>query len=189
MKRSLFLLTFLFSSAFAQFHSFPMPAKIIPLTAVGSGGTTHGDKDAACMRAEERAADDVEMSCYNRDGELTDLRLSACDCRKKSGSKDDYNCEVTAFARCLVRPHLPTLQKIVGLGAGGTSNGDKMSACEKAEARAMTEAETQCFQAGGQSAGLSFTPCDCRKVSGSKDDYRCEIKALLDCRMNFGWGF
>jgi len=70
------------------------------LRAVGSGGTTVGDKPAACERARERAQAEVYGQCSNYHGAITTQSFSGCGCRHMGGQK--WNCDVTAFATCRV---------------------------------------------------------------------------------------
>ncbi len=76
------------------------PPRIVTVTGRGSGGTTNGDRSAACWRAEDRALYAVASSCSNMRGNLVSSYAQQCNCHKKPGSKDDYNCDVNAVGRC-----------------------------------------------------------------------------------------
>jgi hypothetical protein len=95
------------SSALADHNHFPPPPHFPPhhshsvvVVGEGKGGTTHGEKDEACARAEERASFDARLACDHYNGWVSDEDYSSCKCVKKKGSKDDYTCEVRVRARC-----------------------------------------------------------------------------------------
>jgi hypothetical protein len=82
---------------------FPRPQpvrRVITVTNEGSGGTTGGDRGAACERANERALTGLAEVCGNQRGLLLNSSGGTCDCRKHPGSRDDYSCKVTAVGSC-----------------------------------------------------------------------------------------
>ncbi len=174
-KRMLALFMFLFSySILAQ--------QILPLTATGSGGTTTGDKVAACMRAQDRANINVTNSCFSKNGQLIDLRFSDCKCHKKPGSKDDYNCDIIAYGKCqlAISYHY---EQMIGVGIVNTMHGDTSSACFFAQDRALREAQNRCAWVYGQAEGYQFGPCNCVKIPGPNYEYSCRSDAYLQCRV------
>ncbi len=82
--------------------AFGAEARIVRIVGNGSGGTTTGDRDAACGRAYERAERDAERSCDRRDGDVLDYQDGNCSCRRVPGSRDDYNCDATVTASCSI---------------------------------------------------------------------------------------
>ncbi|MEZ4813887.1 MAG: hypothetical protein R3A80_01605 [Bdellovibrionota bacterium] len=77
-------------------------ARIVRIVGEGTGGTTTGDKPAACGRAYDRAERDADRKCDRRDGDVLDFQDGNCHCRKVSGSRDDYNCDATVTASCSI---------------------------------------------------------------------------------------
>ena len=99
---SFLLLTFVFGGVLhaADFHR---GSRVYSISGYGKGGTTRGDKRAACDRAYMRAEWDAEDTChYDYDGWVLETRELGCSCRKKKGSKDDYNCEARVRTECEV---------------------------------------------------------------------------------------
>ena len=78
-----------------QMHPAP---HIITLTSQGSGGTTVGDKPAACERAQERAQFNLVEQCSQSHGNLLQFHFSSCRCRHISGQK--YDCDMDAYGDC-----------------------------------------------------------------------------------------
>jgi len=79
--------------------------RIITVTGIGKGGTTTGDKDAARERAFSRAERDAVRNCERKDGYVLGFYYDFYDdssCKKKSGTRDDYNCEAWVQADCEV---------------------------------------------------------------------------------------
>lgn len=77
-------------------------ARIVRIVGNGKGGTTNGDRDAACGRAYERAERDADRQCDRRDGEVLSTQDGNCHCRREAGSQDDYNCDATVEASCSI---------------------------------------------------------------------------------------
>ncbi len=82
-----------------EMNPIPQP-HVYSLTARGGGGTTVGDKNAACERARERAQADIYGQCSGYHGAITSLSYSSCGCKHMGGQK--YNCDVDARAQCRV---------------------------------------------------------------------------------------
>ena len=78
----------------------PGNPKVITVTGTGAGGTTVGDKNAACDRAQERAIDDAANSCSQHHGWVTSSQASSCSCKSEGGSKKKINCRANATATC-----------------------------------------------------------------------------------------
>lgn len=74
--------------------------RIVSIIGQGSGGTTAGDKNAACDRARERAYDDARFSCSARQGFPLDSTYSSCRCDRKPGTRDDYVCRTEINLNC-----------------------------------------------------------------------------------------
>jgi len=92
-----------FPRPFPQPFPRPQPVRrVITVTNEGSGGTTGGDRGAACERANERAIAGLPAVCGNQRGLLLNSSGGSCDCRKHPGSKDDYSCKVVAIGSCEV---------------------------------------------------------------------------------------
>lgn len=73
---------------------------IVSIYKEGSGGTSSGDKTAACGLAEERAQEEARFDCSRRRGDVVDYTFGSCRCEKKSGSRDDYTCRTTVNLSC-----------------------------------------------------------------------------------------
>lgn len=97
MKSFKFLMSLMFAVG-----ALSAEARIVRVVGHGSGGTTNGDRDAACGRAYDRAERDAERSCDRRDGDILDYQDGDCRCHKKPGSRDDYNCDATVSASCSI---------------------------------------------------------------------------------------
>ncbi|NCN28001.1 hypothetical protein GW915_10535 [bacterium] len=91
---TLILASVLFSGAAFAGHD-----RVITVVGNGVGGTTHGDKRAACDRAE----DDAASECSSRRGYLEYVRERSCNCQKKPGSRDDYTCRASVYGDCYIR--------------------------------------------------------------------------------------
>lgn len=76
---------------------------VIRVQGYGKGGSTVGDRRAACGRAYERADDDAYFNCRHRNGYVQYVQENHCGCRVKSGTRDDLVCEATVTAGCEVR--------------------------------------------------------------------------------------
>jgi hypothetical protein len=86
------------------FTSFSAEARVIRVTGYGKGGTTEGDKRAACNRAYDRAEYDAESSCYRRYGNIIRMWENGCSCRRKQGGTNrEYVCEAKIAADCDTR--------------------------------------------------------------------------------------
>ena len=82
----------------------PRSNRIITVTGEGGGGTSDGNRDSACYRAEDRALYDVSSKCAGYRGYLLDSRLTgSCYCSRVSGSRDDYKCRQSAVGSCEIR--------------------------------------------------------------------------------------
>jgi hypothetical protein len=90
-------------AAHAETFAARRDTRVITIVGHGKGGTTVGDKAAACDRAYERAEDDAYDSCADERGYVLSTEDDSCRCTKKSGSRDDYNCEARVYADCEVR--------------------------------------------------------------------------------------
>jgi hypothetical protein len=154
-------------------------AKIVRITGEGSGGTTHGDREAACDRAYDRATDDAENQCFNRDGDVLGSERNSCSCRKKPGSRDDYNCEATVRLNCDVacRPNVINLQA-EGLGIDFNRN----QACNDASRRAQDDTSYQCSRRDGFIRSNEELSCNCRRLNGG--DYECRANVRSECEVN-----
>ncbi len=154
-------------------------ARTVRLTGVGAGGTTHGDRDAACGRAYERAQFDAEDQCYRKDGDVLDSVEEGCSCRKKPGSRDDYNCEARVRLSCEVqcRPSEVTLQ-----GQGQGFDFDRSLACNDALRRAEDDTRYQCSRRDGFITYSEELSCNCRRLSGG--DYECRSQVRSTCELN-----
>ena len=87
----------------AALLAFTAEARIVYVTGQGTGGTTHGDKEAACDRAYERAENNADRKCDSRGGDVMDYDQNSCHCHKISGSRDDYSCDASVEASCSIR--------------------------------------------------------------------------------------
>lgn len=86
---------------------YPVPTtRVITVVGRDSGGTSHGDRNAACNRAYSRAEYDAANSCASYRGYLISTRAAGCDCRRKPGSRDDYNCTATVYGDCEIRERI-----------------------------------------------------------------------------------
>lgn len=70
------------------------------VSAEGSGGTTNGDREAACGRAADRALDGVYAQCSGRYERLLETWLDSCRCARKPKTRDDYVCRQWAHGTC-----------------------------------------------------------------------------------------
>ncbi len=93
---------FLFSLLVTAFLTLSGEARELSIMGKGSGGTTHGDREAACGRAYERAENDALDQCDLREAYATDIRQGSCGCRRKPGSRDEYSCDATVRLSCEV---------------------------------------------------------------------------------------
>jgi hypothetical protein len=177
MKKNVLLFIFTIMSTSLMAFS-----QILPLTVIGKGGTTTGDKVAACAKAQSRANIDITSSCISHNGKLIDLNFSACSCHKKPGSKDDYNCDITAFGKCQLAP-THHYEQFIGTGVMNTVYGDTARACFFAQDRALREAQNRCNWVYGQPVSHQFSPCNCVKIPGPNYEYSCRVDAYLQCRV------
>ena len=156
--------------------------QIVNMTVIGKGGTTTGDKIAACSKAQSRANIDITSNCMAQNGKLIDLNFSSCKCLKKPGSMDDYNCDVTAYGKCqLMSTH--HYEQFIGTGIMNTYYGDTARACFFAQDRALREAQNRCAWVYGQPVSHQFSPCHCSKIPGPNYEYSCRVDAYLQCRV------
>ncbi len=154
-------------------------ARIIRISGNGTGGTTVGDKEAACERAYERAERDADRQCYDRDGESLGLRQDECHCRRKPGSRDDYTCEAEVTLQCdvLCRP-----SQIMLSGSGLGIDYNRNQACNDATRRAEDDNYISCQQREGIIVSSNELSCNCRRLSGG--DYECRSTVQSSCEVN-----
>jgi hypothetical protein len=151
--------------------------------AEGVGGTSRGDRAAACQNAEERADADLRMQCSRPNQQIADQIYDRCNCVKKAGSRDDYTCRIKAKAVCHNFPGYRDVITIRKEGSGGTSRGDTGAACARAEERAFDEARFECSRRRGSVLDSVYGSCRCTKKAGSKDDYTCRTTVSLNCEL------
>ncbi|MEZ4813853.1 MAG: hypothetical protein R3A80_01430 [Bdellovibrionota bacterium] len=154
-------------------------ARVVRLVGNGTGGTTHGDKEAACQRGYERAEDDAYNQCYRRDGDVLDSYEESCRCRKKPGSRDDYNCDATVRVSCEVacRPEQTQFQ---GNGLGIDYNSSV--ARDDAFRRAEDDARLSCSRRGGFVVWSEEISNTCRRTSTG--EYECRSNVRSTCELN-----
>lgn len=168
----LFALAVMASAGLAQ-------ARIVHIVGSGPGGTTTGDKEAACERAYSRAERDAERQCFNRDGEALSLRQEDCHCRREAGSRDDYKCTAEVTLQCDVacRPSQTLLE-----GSGLGIDRDRNIACNDASRRAEDDTYLSCQQRDGLIVSSHEMSCNCRRLTGG--DYECRSTVQSTCELN-----
>jgi len=78
----------------------PPRDRVISLTAPGKGGSTEGDRQAACQRASDRAFADVVGQCSRYRGNVQSTRYGSCNCR---GPNRDLVCETHVVVSCVIQ--------------------------------------------------------------------------------------
>lgn len=95
--------TMIFSESHAQWgHQWPsgrIPVRIVTVTGHASGGSSYGDRSAACNRAYDRAENEVAKQCSYHRGYLLNVVSMGCDCR---GPSRDLVCRANARGECEV---------------------------------------------------------------------------------------
>lgn len=170
---------FLFNLVAAAFLTLGAEAREVTIIGNGSGGTTHGDREAACGRAYERAENDALNQCERRDGYAVDLRQGSCGCRRKPGSRDDYNCDASVRLSCEVACR-PQSTLLTGTGLGLDFN--RSLACDDAFRRAEDDTQWSCSNRNGFVVDTQEESCNCRRLMGG--DYECRSTVTSVCQMN-----
>lgn len=158
--------------------SFSAEAREIRITGNGSGGTSHGDRDAACGRAYERAENDAYDQCDNRNGDPLSMTQGSCNCRRKPGTRDDYVCDATVRLTCEVACR-PQVTQISGTGLGFDFN--RSVACDDAFRRAEDDTQWSCSRRGGYVVDTREQSCNCRRLVGG--DYECRSNVTSTCEL------
>lgn len=154
-------------------------ANIVRIIGNGSGGTTHGDREAACDRAYERAEDDAVNQCFRRDGDALDLSQGACHCRRKPGSRDDYACDATVRLNCEVACR-PSEIQLSATGLGMDYN--RAAACDDAIRRAEDENAYNCSRRGGFITFNNEVSSNSRRLNSG--EYECRSTVQSSCELS-----
>ncbi len=78
---------------------YPNYPYVVTVQGHGAGGSTHGDKAAACQRANDRSIQDAYNSCSQQNGQVVNYSTSGCSC---SGPSSNLKCVVNTTASCQV---------------------------------------------------------------------------------------
>ncbi len=81
----------------------PPAGGIVIVRAHGSGGTEEGNRDAACLSAQDRALQSITGQCSNLGGYLGRIATQACSCRHRS--RAHIECNSSARGECEVRSY------------------------------------------------------------------------------------